>query len=109
MKKTKCKPITFGEGHRDPNSPYNKFKSAIKDEFSGSKTYDGKIEVLFIIFITKLRSGRSDLDNYTKPIIDALHEVRVFKSESQIYKICMEKVDVENEGDEGIIIKLNPL
>lgn len=109
MKKIRCKPVTFGIGHSDPESPYNRFKSAIRDGFSKTKMYNGKIEVLFKIYLTKSRSAKSDLDNYAKPVIDALHEAKVFNSESQIYRILMEKIEVGNQDDEGVSIEVNPL
>jgi Holliday junction resolvase RusA-like endonuclease len=109
MKKIRCKPVTFGIGHSDPESPYNRFKSAIREKFSKTRTYVGKMEVLVKIYLTKPRSAKSDLDNYAKPVIDALHEAGVFDSESQIYRILMEKIEVSNQNDEGVLIEVNPL
>ena len=109
MNKIKCKPVTFGIGHRDPKSPYNRFKSSIRGGFSNIKTHEGKIEVLVKIYLLKSRSARSDLDNYAKPIIDALHEAKVFNNESQIHRLLMEKIEVNTQEDEGVSINVNPL
>lgn len=102
--KIKCKPVTFGNGHNDPNSSYNKFKSSIKKYYSNVKTNEKKVEVLIKLYLVKSRSDRSDIDNYAKPIVDALHEAKVFNRESQIYKLVMEKIDVYTPEDEGITI-----
>jgi Holliday junction resolvase RusA-like endonuclease len=105
-KKITCKPVTFGEGHRDPNSSYNKFKDAIKQGVHVKETLSSKLTVTATIYLTKDRSERSDIDNYAKPIIDALHEVKVFNKESQIYKLSLVKIDVTYPKEEGIEIEV---
>lgn len=107
--KIKCKPITFGIGHSDPNSPYNHFKSAIRKEFSFQETCKGRIYILATIYLTELRSKKNDLDNFAKPIIDALHESRVFLHENQIYKLLLEKVEVCDQNEEGVSIEISEL
>lgn len=109
LMKIKCKPTTFGMGHSDPDSAYNQFKSAIKIEFAYNEKYSGKIGISAILYLTKLKSDRSDLDNYAKPIVDALHESRVFAKESQIYKLLLEKVEVNDQNEEGVEIEINEL
>jgi len=105
--KIKCKPTTFGIGHSDPDSAYNQFKSAIKIEFARNEKYMGKITVSATLYLTKLKSNRSDLDNYAKPIVDALHESRIFDQESQIYRLLLEKVEVEDKNEEGVTIEIS--
>jgi Holliday junction resolvase RusA-like endonuclease len=105
--KIKCRPTTFGVGHSDPDSPYNQFKSAIKQGFVYNEKYAGKITVSATLYLTKLKSNRSDLDNYAKPIVDALHESRIFDQENQIYRLLLEKVEVEDKDEEGVTIEIS--
>lgn len=104
--KIACKPVTFGEGHRDLNSAYNRFKGAIKQGFHTKETLSSKLTVTATIYLTKDRSERSDIDNYAKPIIDALHEAKVFNKESQIYKLTLVKVDVNYPKEEGLEVEV---
>jgi Holliday junction resolvase RusA-like endonuclease len=103
-----CKPVTFGFGHKDPSSPYCQFKAKIREnlkgiDFSGSK----KIGVSFCIFIAKERSRRgNDLDNFAKPVIDALNEAKIIRDEGQVFSICMKKVFVSDKSREGISIQI---
>lgn len=103
--KIQCNPVTFGNGHRVSNSPYNIFKKAIKNSLNQQGTFKinnyHNIGIEIVIYITEKKSNKSDLDNYLKPIIDALSEQIGFE-EPQISKICITKQIVKQEGDEGI-------
>lgn len=103
-----CKPTTFGCGHKDPSSPYCQFKTRIKEslkgfDFSGAK----KLSVCFSIYIVEGRAMRgNDLDNFAKPVIDALNEARIIKNEGQVFSIYMKKVLVSDKTREGISIQI---
>ena len=72
-------------------------------DFSGSK----KVGVNFCIYIAKEREKRgNDLDNFAKPVIDALNEARVIRDEGQVFSIYMKKVFVSDKSREGISIQL---
>lgn len=108
-KKIKCKPTTFGNGHSDPTSAYNQFKAAIKQEFEHVKPMQGKLAVSALLYLTQPRSSRSDLDNYAKAIVDALHESKVFLDESQIFKLVLTKTEVSRPDEEGVKISVTEL
>lgn len=103
-----CRPVTFGSGHKDPSSPYSQFKTKIKEslkgvDFSGFK----KVSVSFSVYIAKERVKRgNDLDNFAKPVIDALDEVGIIKNEGQVFSIYMKKVIVSDKSREGIVIQI---
>ena len=104
-----CKPITFGNGHKDPSSPYCQFKSKIKKnlkglDFSGFK----KVSVNFCVYLDKNRDKpkRNDLDNFAKAVLDALHEAKVIKNERQVFSIYMKKVFVNGKDREGMSIQI---
>ncbi len=103
-----CRPTTFGTGHRDPSSPYCQFKTKIKEGLKGLDFSDSKkLSVTFCVYIAKAREKRgNDLDNFAKPVIDALNEARIIKNENQIFSICMKKVFVSDNSCEGISIKI---
>lgn len=104
----KCHPVTFGSGHRDPNSPYNKFKGAIKSSINPNNiqqiSKEVSIKINITIYIGQKRAKRSDLDNYLKPIIDALEEALKSKGfvENKISEICIKRIKVDKEDEEGI-------
>lgn len=103
-----CKPTTFGYGHKDPSSPYCRFKSKIKEGLKGIDFSNAqKLGVCFSIYISEKRAKRgNDLDNFAKPVIDALNEARIIENEGQIFSICMKKVLVGDESREGISIQI---
>jgi Holliday junction resolvase RusA-like endonuclease len=104
--KIACKPVTFGNGHNDPNSCIQQIQKRNKTRISHIKAILCKLSVTATIYLTKDRSARSDIDNYAKPIIDALHEAKAFISESQIYKLTLIKMEVNQPNEEGITIEL---
>jgi Holliday junction resolvase RusA-like endonuclease len=106
IERISCKPVTFGNGHSDPDSAYNKFKNAIKKSVPIKQTLCGRLSVVATIYLTKERSARSDIDNYAKPIIDALYESKAFNSESQIYKLLLIKTEVDSSNEEGLAIEI---
>ena len=66
-----------------------------------------RLGVRFSIYIAKERARRgNDLDNFAKPVIDALNEARIIKDEGQVFSIYMKKVFVANKSLEGISIQI---
>lgn len=104
----KCIPVTFGFGHRDPKSKYNQFKKQIINDLTGLDfSHSEKIHVGFTIYINQDREKfGNDLDNFAKPVIDALNEAKIIKNEGQIFSICMEKIIVNDKNKEGVFIEI---
>lgn len=78
-------PVTFG-GSTEPEKPYDNFKSAIKDQFKYDEIKcENEISLNIVLCIKEKRvhHNKNDLDNFLKPIIDALAEKRCF-NEAQI-------------------------
>jgi len=104
----KCTPITFGFGHSDPKSKYNQFKNKIKENLRKVDFSQlGKIHVGFSVYIAKdrLKYG-NDLDNFAKPVVDAINEAKIIKNEGQIFSIYMEKIIVNDKDKEGVFIEI---
>jgi len=103
-----CIPVTFGSGHKDLSSPYSQFKAKIKESLKGLDFSNfKKVNVSFSVYIVKDREKYgNDLDNFAKPIIDALNEARIIKNEWQIFSIYMKKVIVSDRSHEGIAIQI---
>ncbi len=101
------KPVTFG-GPADEGSAYETFKRAIKKKCHGlEEVADGEVRVALKLFILKkrVRPNMNDLDNFLKPVIDALDEADVL-DENQITSIRIDRVKVEHEKDEGVEISV---
>ena len=99
------KPVTFG-GSTDEGSDYDTFKRAIKENCGGlEEVGNGELRVAVQLFILKerVKPGRNDLDNFLKPVIDALDEADVL-DESQIASIWIDRVKVDYQKDEGVEI-----
>lgn len=105
-----CLPVTFGEGHTDPKSKYNLFKNKIKSYLSKSQKYPTEeIEIQCKLFIQSNRLSRgNDLDNFLKPIIDAIDDI-IITSEKQIAKIGIERIKIGDGEPEGITLVINPI
>ncbi len=109
-----CKPKTFGDGHKKADSKYNEFKNAIKGgmkKLVKGKFFDisKKLTVNFEIHIFQDRrrtKKRNDLDNFAKPVIDALHNGNIIASEWQVFEINMRMVEVKSDSKEGIQINI---
>ena len=102
--KIKCTPITFG-GSTKKGEPYCKFKDVIKKGFKGHIKGSVNLEIELFIKRDRIRKHRNDLDNFLKPIIDAINENRVIENESMIESIFIKRIIVKK--DEGVIIGIN--
>ena len=110
-----CKPVTFGGPTKKP-SRYWKFKNNIEKHVIKNKLNNPIITNTFFVKIwlhihesrikvLKNRKSYNDLDNFLKPIIDALHKALVFETEAQIKKIEIERVFDDEEGVEIKIVE----
>jgi Holliday junction resolvase RusA-like endonuclease len=103
----KCRPVTFG-GATKSGSRYHQFKEAIKSK--GPKIrYNGPVRISIELFILRSRIGpkRNDLDNFPKPIIDALAENERIKEE-KIVSLTISRTLVDETEPEGIKIIIKP-
>jgi len=107
VKKIQTKPITFG-GPTDKGSAYFNFKQDIKKAFTGS-TYKDKesitIEISLYILKTRIKPDKNDLDNFLKPVIDALNEENVI-TEQQVDSIKIDRIKVDRSEAEGVEINI---
>ncbi|MBL7132124.1 MAG: RusA family crossover junction endodeoxyribonuclease [Candidatus Omnitrophica bacterium] len=105
MKRIYTKPITFG-GPINEGSPYYNFKNDIMKEFQ-SLSWRGKgdisLEINLYLAKDRIKPGKNDLDNFLKPIIDALDEIKVIE-ETQIDCIKIKRVKVDKAEEEGVDI-----
>ena len=107
MEKIPCRPVTFG-GSIEQGRPYSNFKVAIMSNYKGEYFKDKEnltVEVALYLESTRIREGRNDLDNFLKPIIDALQDANVLK-EQYINKIIIERFSVGNDSEEGVGINV---
>lgn len=106
-KKISCTPVTFG-GSVEKGKPYSNFKEMIKSQLK--EHIDNEVNLRIELFIEQVRikEGKNDLDNFIKPIIDALDESDVINNESQICSIHIKRNKVNDKSEEGIIIELEP-
>ena len=100
--KIKCNPVTFG-GSTKEGSPYWTFKQKIKDSFNKKIDFDDEVELEIVVYLLKerIKPGKNDLDNFLKPIIDAIEGI-LFNSESQISSIYIKRIGVDLKDEEGI-------
>jgi len=101
-------PVTFG-GSTKKGKPYDNFKSDIKSQFKCEEIKcENKISLNIVLCIKedRIRHNRNDLDNFLKPIIDALAEKQCF-DEAQIDEIHIKRKMVGLEDKEGIEIEIN--
>ena len=100
----KCNPVTFG-GPTKEGSPYWIFKKKIKEAFCKKIDSDEEIELEIVVYLLKerIKPGKNDLDNFLKPIIDAIEGI-LFNSESQISSIYIKRVGVDSKDKEGVSI-----
>ena len=99
--------MTFG-GPIGEGSPYCKFKKDIKRAFTGIFCSDNEdISVLIDIYLLQERigAGKNDLDNFLKPIIDALDEGGTIQ-EHKIDFISIKRVKVSDGMEEGVQITI---
>jgi Holliday junction resolvase RusA-like endonuclease len=98
------KPVTFG-GPTTKGSHYWKFKNDIKEVFKNHKKIDSEFGIKIKLFLEKSRVGKdkNDLDNFLKPIIDALNEISIIE-EHKMKSIKIERVLVDNSSEEGVDI-----
>jgi Holliday junction resolvase RusA-like endonuclease len=52
----------------------------------------------------KSSAEKNDLDNFLKPIIDALNEIKIF-DESMISSITIDRIKVDTSSEQGIDIE----
>lgn len=116
--KIDCYPVTFGASDKKGKEKYSDFKNkiirTIKEKHSEVRI-EGDFNVLIILYIQRDRikiintkngkESRNDLDNFLKPIIDALHESKLFETESQIKEITIQRKIDEEQGIEIEIFK----
>ena len=102
-----CKPVTFG-GPTKPGGKYWTFKNEIKKKLKGMRGYfteNTDVHVRFSVRILRDRLKRgNDLDNFAKPIIDAIHEAKVIVSEKQIAIINMKRELIDPPAKEGVSV-----
>lgn len=101
-------PVTFG-GPTNEGSPYYKFKKDIKEgckNLTPISRRDISLKIKLYIHTERVKQGKNDLDNFIKPIIDALDEINIF-NENQINSINIERVRVDNKEEEGVEIYIN--
>jgi len=106
--KIRTTPVTFG-GPTSEGSPYWRFKTAIKTQYSGERFLGkGEVALAFTIYLQRSRVGpdRNDLDNFLKPVIDALCEEGYF-GEEQIGEISISRSIVDSAADEGLAIEIS--
>jgi Holliday junction resolvase RusA-like endonuclease len=113
-----CPPKTFG-GSTKPESSYYKFREKIREHANKelSRVKNEEVSVFIKLYITKKKAQGSDLDNYLKPIIDGLSDFydkwtkqnkkSVIEKEYQINSICIRRLIVKENKDEGIIIGID--
>ncbi|HGY57455.1 MAG TPA: RusA family crossover junction endodeoxyribonuclease [Caldithrix abyssi] len=102
MTRIYTKPKTFG-GSTKEGSPYWTFKKDIKEAFKNHKKLNSEFGIKIKLFLDKSRVGknRNDLDNFLKPIIDALNEISVIE-EHKMKSIKIERILVDNTKNEGV-------
>ncbi|NMC60688.1 MAG: RusA family crossover junction endodeoxyribonuclease, partial [Candidatus Methanofastidiosa archaeon] len=101
MSKINTKPVTFG-GKTNEGSPYWKFKNDIKQAFENHERIDSEfgIEITLYVERSRIRKNRNDLDNFLKPVIDALSDISIIE-EHKMKSIRIERVLVEDSSEEG--------
>ncbi len=100
MSRIITKPVTFG-GPTTEGSPYWKFKNDIKEVFRNHKKVSSEFGIEIELFLKKSRvaKDKNDLDNFLKPIIDALNEISIIEEHMmKSIKINRILVDGSNEG-----------
>ena len=101
------KPVTFG-GPTKKGSNYYNFKKTIISNLKFNETLEGELSIRITLFILRRRIGynKNDLDNFLKPIIDALDESRLL-SEENIAHIDIKREVVHTDNEEGIEIEIS--
>jgi len=104
MSKIITKPVTFG-GPTTEGSPYWTFKNDIKGAFKNHEKVcsDFGIEIKLFLNKSRVAKGKNDLDNFLKPIIDALNEISIIE-EHKMKSIKIERILVNDSNDEGVDI-----
>lgn len=104
-----CKPVTFG-GPTNRGGKYWTFKNEIKKKLKsmrGHFTANTDVHVSFSVCILRDRLKRgNDLDNFAKPIIDAIDKAEVIASEKQIAIINMKRELIDPPAKEGVKIMI---
>ena len=106
-KKIYTKPVTFG-GPTGEGSPYAVFKSDIRNGFKGivyTDKEDIAISIELYLFQERIGAGKNDLDNFLKPIIDALDDGKTIQ-EHQINAISIKRIKVSDRAEEGVKITI---
>ncbi|MEK6859465.1 MAG: RusA family crossover junction endodeoxyribonuclease [Nanoarchaeota archaeon] len=109
-----CYPVTFG-GPTDKDSKYYNFKekiiNSLKNKYDIIKDENIKVSIILFIFRERIKTSKdgtksyNDLDNFLKPIIDAMHDVGIFKTEKQIHEIEIKRVLVDSRQEQAVSIK----
>jgi len=102
-----CHPVTFG-GSTEKGKPYDNFKSGIRNSFKPSEKIpfkDVDVNISLYLYSERLKRG-NDLDNFLKPIIDAL-EGKAFSKESQVKSISIKRVIVSAKDEEKLSLKIS--
>ncbi len=101
-------PVTFG-GHTGKGTDYDNFKNDIRNKFKCEESNcENKISLDIVLRIKedRVRHDKNDLDNFLKPIIDALANNRCF-DEAQIDEIHIQRKIVGPQDKEGVGIEVN--
>lgn len=109
MPRIRTKPVTFG-GPTAEGSSYWSFKNEIKKVFKNHEKIESEFGIDVKLFIDKSRvvKNKNDLDNFLKPIIDALNEISIIE-EHKMDSIKISKIRVDDSKDEGVDISFfNP-
>ena len=108
MSKIITKPVTFG-GPTTEGSPYWKFKNDIKEVFRNHKKVKSEfgIEIELSLEKSRVAKDKNDLDNFLKPIIDALNEISIIE-EHKMESIKISRILVDDSSGEGVDITLTP-
>ena len=71
------------------------------------KIHGEKIHIILRFWITKerLQNGRNDLDNLTKPVLDAMKRIGIIEDDAFIFHLEISKFPTISEEEVQIVVK----
>jgi len=93
-----------GQNSPDVRKWYELLCHKIKSSHSG--VYKEHCCVRIGFHITETRTKTNDLDNLTKPVLDALEETKVIQDDNQVFSLDVAKFPVNSLKDERVHMEL---
>jgi len=112
------KPLSVNQAWQGRKFKTNKYKTW-REEFGWlayqwvkgrkKKIYKGELAVKITVFISPKVYKKSDVDNFCKPILDAMVESKIIEDDRFVRILSISKYQSENEGNDIDIKELDNL